>query len=157
MNGLQAGGKDADMVCMATATTPTVIFPWSDSYSVGIPQIDSQHKGLIRLINDLHTAMAAGQGKQAMAGILDELIRYTKSHFTYEEGMLRQREYSNLASHHAVHEKLTSQVVELRERFRASKLTLSVEVMHFLKSWLADHILVHDKAYARELKTVGAG
>jgi hemerythrin len=34
---------------------------------------------------------------------------------------------------------------------------MSVEVMQFLKSWLADHILVHDQAYARELKTPGPG
>ena len=144
------------MFPMATATTPTTIFPWSEIYAVGIPQIDTQHKGLIRLINNLHAAMAAGQGKQVMAGILDELVRYTESHFTYEEGMLRERQYSNLAAHHSDHEKLTRQVVELRERFRTSKLTMSVEVMQFLKSWLGDHILVHAQAYARELKSAGA-
>ena len=33
---------------------------------------------------------------------------------------------------------------------------MSVEVMQFLKNWLGNHILVHDQAYARELKTVGA-
>jgi hemerythrin-like metal-binding protein len=137
---------------MATATPPTnLIFPWSDAYSVRIPQIDAQHKGLIRLINDLHSAMAAGKGKEASGTILDELIRYTESHFKYEEGMLRQRQYSNLAAHQTEHKKLTGQVVELRERFRSARLTMSVEVMQFLKNWLANHILVHDQAYAREL------
>jgi len=142
---------------MAIATPPTnLIFPWSNAYSVGISQIDTQHKGLIRLINDLHSAMAAGKGKHALGAILDELVRYTESHFAFEESVLRQRQYSNLAAHHTEHRKLTGQVIELRERFRASKLTMSVEVMQFLKNWLADHIMVHDQAYARELKTVGA-
>ena len=141
---------------MATATPPTaLIFPWNDSYSVRIPQIDAQHKGLIRLINDLHSAMAAGKGKEALGTILDELVRYTESHFKYEEGMLRQRQYSGLAAHQSEHQKLTGQVIELRERFRSARLTLSVEVMQFLKNWLGNHIMVHDQAYARELKTTG--
>jgi len=138
------------------ATVTTVIFPWRDAYSVGIAEIDAQHKGLIRLINDLHTAMGAGKGKQALGAILDELVRYTEIHFKYEETLLRQRQYSSLAMHHTVHQKLTSQVIELRDRFRSSQLALSVEVMQFLKSWLADHILVHDQAYARELKSAAA-
>ena len=138
---------------MATATNPTtVIFPWNESYSVGISQIDAQHKGLIRLINDLHGAMSAGKGKQALGTILADLVHYTKVHFTFEENLLREKGYSNLAAHHAVHQKLTQQVIELQQRFAAAKLTLTVEVMQFLKSWLADHILVHDQAYARELK-----
>jgi len=144
------------MLFMATATPPTaLIFPWNDSYSVRIPQIDAQHKGLIRLINDLHSAMAAGKGKEALGTILDELVRYTESHFKYEEGMLRQRQYSGLAAHQSEHQKLTGQVIELRERFRSARLTLSVEVMQFLKNWLGNHIMVHDQAYARELKTAG--
>jgi hemerythrin len=144
------------MLFMATATPPTaLIFPWNDSYSVRIPQIDAQHKGLIRLINDLHSAMAAGKGKEALGTILDELVRYTESHFKYEEGMLRQRQYSGLAAHQSEHQKLTGQVIELRERFRSARLTLSVEVMQFLKNWLGNHIMVHDQAYARELKTTG--
>ena len=114
------------MLFMATATPPTaLIFPWNDSYSVRIPQIDAQHKGLIRLINDLHSAMAAGKGKEALGTILDELVRYTESHFKYEEGMLRQRQYSGLAAHQSEHQKLTGQVIELRERFRSNRLTLT--------------------------------
>jgi hemerythrin-like metal-binding protein len=140
---------------MATASPPTLIFPWSDAYSVGISHIDTQHKGLIRLINDLHAAMAAGKGKEVLGTILGELVRYTETHFAYEEAMLRQRQYSNLTAHHNVHQKLTAQVVELQQRFRSSKIIMSLEVMQFLKSWLADHILIHDQAYARELKTAG--
>src|ERR1039457_7165583 len=73
---------------MATATN--TIFPWRDTYSVGIPQIDSQHKGLIRLINDLQTAMMEGKGKQALSSIINDLIRYTESHFAFEEALLQQ-------------------------------------------------------------------
>jgi hemerythrin-like metal-binding protein len=138
---------------MATSTTTNVIFPWIERYSVGIPQIDAQHKGLIGLINDLHAAMAAGQGKRAVGKILDDLVRYTEIHFSYEENFMRQKRYSKLTAHQELHKKLTGQVAEMREKYLANNLILTVEVMQFLKSWLADHIMGHDHQYAAELKT----
>ena len=140
---------------MAIATEK-VLFPWTPGYSVGIPQIDTQHKVLIQLINDLHAAMSAGHGKDALGKILDELVRYTEVHFTSEEGMLRQKRYSKLTEHHVVHQDLTRQVVELRDKYRANALALTVDVMYFLQRWLADHIMVHDQAYAKELREAGA-
>ena len=138
---------------MATSTTTQVIFPWLEKYSVGIPQIDTQHQGLVRLINDLHAAMGAGHGSQKVGKILDELVYYTEAHFSYEENLLRQRRYTKLTGHQAEHKRLTGQVVELREKYRNNSITLSLEVMQFLKNWLANHIMGHDQQYAAELKT----
>jgi hemerythrin len=131
--------------------TTTVLFPWKDAYSVGIPRIDTQHKGLVRLINDLHAAMLEGRAKQALSHIVDELVDYTIQHFAFEESMMRQLGYSALREHQQLHQKLTSQVYELRDKFRAGKITVTIETMHFLKSWLSGHILSADMAYSREL------
>ena len=135
---------------MVTATA--VIFPWRDEYSVGILAIDTQHKGLVKLINDLHAAMAAGKGKEALAVIIDELVRYTERHFSDEEAMLKTKGFPGLEAHHKVHVELTRQVLELREKFRSSKLAITIEVMQFLKRWLASHILQHDQEYAKALR-----
>lgn len=132
-------------------TEKNVIFPWRDAYSVGIPEIDDQHKGLVRLINKLQEAMMEGHGKSVLSGILDDLIRYTQSHFAFEEGMLRKRGYSQLAAHCAEHKRLTGEVVGLRDKFKNGKVTVSMEVMKFLKDWLANHIMSRDQAYAKEL------
>jgi hemerythrin-like metal-binding protein len=148
--------RPVDKGGMATFTTTTQtqpIFPWLEKYSVGISQIDAQHQGLVRLINELHAAMGAGHGKDAVGKILDELVRYTQSHFSYEETLLKQRGYSKFAAHQAIHKTLTAQVVDLREKYRANKLTLTLQVMQFLKSWLGDHIMGHDHQYAAEFKT----
>jgi len=134
------------------ATTTNLIFPWLQKYSVGISQIDAQHQGLVRLINDLHAAMSSGQGKLAVGKILDELIRYTEQHFSYEENMLKVRGYSRLTGHQAEHKRLTGQVLELREKYKNGGLALTVEVMQFLKNWLANHIMGHDQQYAAELR-----
>jgi len=132
--------------------TTTVLFPWKEAYSVRIPRIDTQHKGLVTLINDLHAAMLEGRAKEAMSHIVDELVDYTVLHFAFEESMLRQYGYSALAQHQLLHKELCSQVVELRDKFRAGKITVTIETMQFLKNWLSSHILSADMAYARELK-----
>ena len=142
-----------DKVCMASAICTNELFPWHEKFSVGIPEIDTQHKGLIRLINDLHAAMTTGQGKQAVGKILDDLVGYTQVHFRSEEDLLRQKKYSKLANHQGEHKKLTAQVVELQEKYRGGRLMLTVEVMQFLKNWLADHIMGHDHQYAAEFKS----
>ena len=124
----------------------------TDVYSVGIPPIDEQHKRLIRLINELHEAMMQGTGNQALSSILSDLIRYTKEHFAFEEKMLATRNYSALAAHKAEHVDLTREVVKLRDNFQSGKLMMTLDVMRFLKRWLASHILEKDLRYAKELK-----
>lgn len=127
------------------------IFPWREAYSVHIPQIDGQHQQLVSMINELHAAMLQGNGNAALGRILDELVRYAQGHFSYEEALLQQRGFSGLAAHRAEHNKLTQQVADLQTQFRAGKLVMTVQVMQFLKEWLANHILTRDMQYAKEL------
>jgi len=61
------------------------LFPWSDDLSVKVTLIDDQHKKLIALINSLHDAMRAGEGKQVLEKTLKELADYTVYHFQTEE------------------------------------------------------------------------
>lgn len=132
-------------------STPTEIFPWRESYSVQIPQIDVQHQRLVAMINELHSAMLAGNGNAALGRILDELVRYAQGHFAYEEAMLQQRGFAGLVEHRAEHQRLTGQVADLQAQFRSGKLAMTIQVMQFLKEWLANHILTRDMQYAREM------
>ncbi len=132
-------------------TTTAPLFVWAEKYSVGLPAIDSQHKQLIGFINALHAAMGSGKGKDVLAPILENLIRYTRTHFAFEEEMLRQRGYPQLPAHSRIHKELTQEVVDLQGKFASGKLALSMDVMEFLKRWLGDHILGHDLAYAKAL------
>jgi len=133
------------------------LFPWKEAYSVRLPRIDTQHKGLIGLINNLHTAMSEGRARTVLSGILDDLVDYTQRHFAFEESMLRQHGYSALPQHQELHRGLTAQVLELRDKLRAGKMTVTIETMQFLKNWLSSHILSADMAYAREIAAKSPG
>lgn len=128
---------------------------WIDAYSVGVAEIDQQHKKLIDLINQLNTAMAKGQGKKTSGKILEDLIRYCSSHFKTEEKLFDQYGYPDADEHKAKHKKMTEKVLSLQKQFQQGKITITFDVMDFLQKWLDKHILGTDKKYAPFLKGKG--
>lgn len=139
-----------------TKTAPAV-FAWKDEYAFGIAEIDRQHRTLVDLVRDLHEAMAAGKGTDTLRAILDELIRYTQSHFRYEEQMLARAGWKDLEVHKAEHQKLTRTVEEFRRDLASGRVAMTLRVMDFLKSWLVGHILEKDRAYVNAVKAAGGG
>ena len=61
------------------------LITWGPSIMVGVPDIDKQHKRLVDLINELHTAMTKGQGRDVVGRVVDALVSYTRDHFGFEE------------------------------------------------------------------------
>ena len=47
------------------------LFSWDDSYNVGIQEVDEQHKVLVSLLNQLHTAIVEHHGKTTSREILE--------------------------------------------------------------------------------------
>ncbi len=130
-------------------------FEWSDQLSVKVGKMDEQHKVLMSLINELHDAMKAGMGKEVTGKTLKRLSEYTKTHFADEEALMRQHGYSGLNEQKTEHAKLTQQVLDFDKDYNAGKITLTMEVMAFLKKWLNDHIGNTDKKYGPYLNSKG--
>lgn len=124
------------------------LLEWTDDLSVGIEEIDEQHRELVRLLNQLHTAIWEKHGTDACIEILDKLVEYTRVHFAVEESLMRILGYPDYAPHRHEHENLISQVVELQRKLKSGEANVSFELMHFLKNWLTHHIMGTDKAYA---------
>lgn len=127
---------------------------WSASLELGLPAIDKQHRQLVDLLNELHDAMRVGRGKDVLGKILASLITYTKTHFADEEAMMARVGYPGLTAHKAEHERLTARVVDAQRRFLAgTELSMSMELMDFLRSWLVMHIQGSDSKVAAHLAT----
>lgn len=126
-------------------------FAWKDSYSVGINTFDEQHKRLILFIDELHQAMARGRGDAAVILILADLVEYTKTHFAAEEQAMETHNYAGYLAHKEEHAALTRRVLDFAKQRRDGKAALSLEIGHFLKDWLAHHIVQTDKQYGAYL------
>lgn len=63
------------------------IIPWNKNFCTGINQIDEEHKKLVEIINNLATKFAYNSNSLNINIIFDELIEYTKYHFSSEEAI----------------------------------------------------------------------
>ena len=127
------------------------LFEWRDDYSVKVPPIDSQHRRLVDMLNELHQGMTSGTGNEHLARLLDGLVEYTANHFAYEEKLMAELGFPEAASHTAEHQKLVNDVLEFKRKFAAKEASINMQLMKFLKDWLIKHILGSDKAYGGHL------
>lgn len=128
---------------------------WNDSYSVKVQRLDDEHKKLFAIINDLHEGMKAGRGKDVLQGVLDQLLRYTEQHFRDEEILLRQANYPELNAHVVLHQQFVNRIKAFSKEFQAGAAAISVDVLEFLRSWLAQHIMGTDHEYTATLSAAG--
>jgi hemerythrin len=126
-------------------------FPWKPEYVVNHAGIDSQHKRLAAIVNQLYTAMAAGQGRAMVGPVLAELVEYTKTHFSYEEREMDRVGYPATAAHKELHRKLMQQVTDIVRKWKDGESVSVVEVADFLKDWLIKHIGENDRPLASHL------
>lgn len=131
------------------------LIDWTHDLSVDIEEIDSQHKKLIALINELHDAMRIGQGKIVLEKILNELVLYTGTHFGYEEQLMKTYNFTEYAAHREEHAQLTAKVAAIQQQYQSGALVMSIEVLQFLKQWLAFHIQGTDKRYSKYFNEKG--
>jgi len=129
---------------------------WSDALSVGIEEVDEQHKLLVELVNRMHQAIHERHGSDVVKGILAELVDYTRIHFAVEESLMRILDFPGYEQHKIVHEELFSHVIQLQNKVESGKTSIGFELMHFLKNWLTKHIMEEDMEYGSFFLSAGA-
>lgn len=126
------------------------LIDWKESFSVGHPDLDADHRNLVDLINTLHEAWRTGEDRDVLHGIFGELLMYTDYHFRREEEMLTARRYDRLDDQTREHGRLRDSVQAFRTRHLTDRTpVLTTEVEDFLKSWMMSHILEEDMRYRR--------
>lgn len=123
------------------------LIDWDDSYSIKIDIIDTHHKKLFDIINNLNDAMKARKSKDAMQGILHDLLDYTVFHFGFEEKNFAKFNYPDTPAHKVQHTKFIDRIKEFQDKFASGQIMLSIEVMGFLRDWLIQHIKGTDTKY----------
>lgn len=120
---------------------------WDDKFSVNVKEIDDQHKGLFKIINDLNDAVSEDKAADIIEVTVHKMIEYAQVHFATEEKYMAKFNFSGYPEHKMEHNKFSLKALELNERLKAGVYVLSSEIMRFLKDWLTDHILTTDKKF----------
>lgn len=133
----------------------TQFIQWSEEISVGVEELDEQHKVLVELINELHNAMQNRHSNDVIQEILTRLTEYTRIHFAVEESLMRILGYPDYEKHKKQHEELIRSIIELSNRLKLGKANVSFALMHFLRLWLTKHIMESDKQYTDHFLSAG--
>ncbi|MBN1971319.1 MAG: bacteriohemerythrin [Candidatus Delongbacteria bacterium] len=124
---------------------------WDDSFSVKVDEMDNHHKKLVLLLNDLHKYTSRNSDNRFIIEVLDELVEYTRFHFTEEEKYMQSVNFDNLEQHKKIHESFVTKISDFKQAFDKGSVTVDATIKQFLKNWLLNHIMIEDKKYG-ELK-----
>ncbi len=123
---------------------------WLDVYSVGVAELDAQHKKLIGMMNRIVDCQSAADAPisnsldEALNGIFD----YLRIHFGAEEEYMRKIGYPGIAAHAEQHAEFLEAMVDFS--FSATGSVPDKGVIHrYLRNWLLVHILQSDMEYRR--------
>ncbi|MBF0139321.1 MAG: bacteriohemerythrin [Magnetococcales bacterium] len=124
-------------------------FPWTENLSVGIPEMDKQHKRLLELINLLASRIQSGRAEEGVRVVLPELKEYTLFHFAQEEELFTSAGYPDATNHKEKHKKVVERVVAFIDQVGKGDVSVANALLGFLRNWLITHIMKVDKQYGK--------
>lgn len=126
---------------------------WKEAYRVGDASIDADHQYLFKLINEFHDSFRQKKDRRELLRVLNNLVAYAEGHFRREELIMAAHGYPLLDAHLVLHEELYDAIYALNERLLEGSDPAENETIAFLRTWLSDHILQHDLAFAEYVRS----
>jgi hemerythrin len=130
---------------------------WKDDLSVGVKEIDDQHKELFDKIAALFDACNSGKGKDQIDSTIKYLQDYVVLHFGSEEKLQKQNNYPDYINHKAQHDQFIKDFLELKSNIDKDGITglTIIKLNKTLVDWLINHIRKTDKVFGVFLKEKG--
>lgn len=129
----------------------TAKFQWSEQYSLGIPEMDGEHKILVNKINLFAGILEQPEKRNYLSSLviaLDDLVACTLKHFSDEEAFMQSFSFPEFEEHIKIHRKLASQLEIVKNDLESKKIN-GPQVINFLNDWLMRHVLGMDQKYAQ--------
>jgi hemerythrin-like metal-binding protein len=136
------------------------IFPWQDSYTVGVSKIDEQHQKLIHLLNKLATSLANHSEPVELKNVFYELALYAVYHFQTEENIWHENFAGDIweTGHKKSHENFVTDIRALQDLENSKPFNEIIEdVLSYLTRWLIVHILESDKRMSIVVRALESG
>ena len=129
-----------------------VRFVWDNSYVIGIPEIDEQHRLLFDMIEGLAEVAEGRSSSDGMTDTMGKLVALARSHVQYEKTLAARhpdKAYEAAAREHADFLKKIEGLARLLETAPVDALHTTVE---FLKDWVIDHTLIEHRLHRKSLQ-----
>ena len=127
---------------------------WDKTLSVDVPEIDDDHRKLVDLFNILNHSVDAGDAKNYIEAVMEELISCTVWHFRHEERLMLKHGYQGVTEHKSEHEELIASAKALQQKLLQEGNPVLSDDLQFLEHWLTGHILGADRDLGSYLSEV---
>ncbi|MBK1643608.1 hemerythrin [Thiocapsa imhoffii] len=128
---------------------------WSEVYSIGIDEIDQQHRGFFNASHRLYQAILDREGRDGVIEAVGFMRHYAETHFQAEEAFMRAHAYPDLEAHLRQHGRFMRQLDALEGDLRTfgPSQQLADRALEMTQDWLIDHIADEDVLYALHVKS----
>jgi len=121
---------------------------WSDYLSVGVPEMDEEHRQFIARVNELNLAILESEDKARVERLMDLMLMEATHHFWHEQELLERWKYPEAEAHAAKHAELTAQFARVMKEIEASDISFVWASKGLLfKQLLVEHLLREDMKY----------
>jgi len=118
---------------------------WRDTYSLGIEQVDLQHRYFLDLINRIDRRLRDRTGVVEREPLLAELEAYARFHFISEENLMAEYGFPGLTGHRVLHSDLLGHLNNEEKLYE-----LGMAGPDHLLDWLHDWFVTHTQGADRE-------
>lgn len=122
---------------------------WKTEYSLGILEVDDQHKGLLRIFSSIEKSIELNSGWSDVHFGLVRLKGLARSHFEFEEALMRLYRYDDSTRHGDQHREFFTRLAAIERR--SLEAEAGTETLEFLCDWLKNHIGGSDRGYANHI------
>lgn len=120
---------------------------WTEEFSVGVVEMDRQHKKLIAMINRLIHEPEAKTDSETISELLSGMINYAREHFRDEEALMSEHGYPFKDRQVEQHTAFIQKTVDLCSAVEVGVDIVPQIMAEYLKGWLVHHILEQDMKY----------
>ncbi len=127
-------------------------FVWDNRYSIGVEDIDNQHRKIFEIINVISKMVFSNKPLplKEVQNVMLDLKKYTVEHFRMEEDFMVRNNYVHYLSHKNMHNSFTETILDFETR--SIDLTDNKTLRAILDTvfvWITDHIIKEDMKLKR--------
>lgn len=120
------------------------LIEWRDEFSVGVPEVDHEHREMIELINRLHDKLSGRPAAITTMEFLGEIYTKISAHFALEEKVMRARQYDEYREHKADHEQLLDELRDIMDEYEEGEGLDDRLLGERLRIWFTEHFKTRD-------------
>jgi hemerythrin-like metal-binding protein len=120
-------------------------YHWSSAYSVGIAEIDLQHRELLEKAATLLEHMEQHHSEDLLTPMVEFLEKHIGAHYTLEEGLMLKVNYPDTHIHISEHQQLLRDFTQFKKVHKAQgSTTMVMLMMRKIVNWFLDHFVRDD-------------